>query len=189
MSAVLNISQKEWTADEFLNSPLSQNHELIEGELVETMSTGFIHGVVAQRIGRFIGNFADENNLGEVTASETGFILGKGTYRGADCAFIGNEKLKEHGYPRGFFPTAPDIAIEVVSPSNTSEEMMEKVNLYLQNGSSLVWIIYPINRVITVYRQNNLVTILRENDTLEGENVLPNFQLPLTKLFGNLPKE
>ena len=190
MSSVLNVTQKkEWTADEFFHSPLSQNHELIAGELVEVMSAGFIHGIITQRIGRFIGNFADENNLGEVTAAETGFILGENTFRGADSAFISIENLKKYGYPQGFFPIAPDIAIEVVSPSNTSEEMMEKVSLYLRNGSRLVWIIYPKNRVVAVYRQNNLVSILRETDTLEGEDILPNFQLPLEKLFADLPTE
>ena len=188
MSAVLNIKSKVWTADEFFRSPISKNHELIEGEIVETMSTGFVHGIVAQRIGRYIGNFADENNLGEVTAAETGFILNEKTYRGADSAFISNENLKKYGYPQGFFPVAPDIAIEVVSPTNTSEEMMTKVNLYLQGGSRLVWIIYPQTKVITVYRQSNVVSLLRENDTLEGEDVLPDFQLPLAKLFANLPK-
>jgi Uma2 family endonuclease len=189
MSAVLNVPQKEWTAEEFFHSPLSKDHELVNGELVETMSTGFIHGVVAQRIGRFIGNFVEENNLGEVTAAETGFILGEKTYRGADCAFISSESLQKHGYPQGFFPTAPDIAVEVVSPNNTSEEMMEKIDLYLKNGSRMVWVIYPQTRVITVYRQNNIVSLLRENDTLEGEDVLPGFQLPVAKLFANLPKE
>ena len=188
MSAVLNTQpKKDWTADEFFHSPLSQNHELIEGELVEIMSTGFIHGIIAQEIGYYILDFVKKHKLGVVTASETGFILEKNTFRGADCAFIGNENLKKHGYPQGFFPTAPDIAIEVVSPSNSSEEMMEKVGLYLRNGSRLVWIIYPKTRMITVYRQNNVVNLLRENDTLEGEDVLPNFQLPIAKLFADLP--
>lgn len=190
MSAVLDVEiKKEWTADEFFHSPLSKNHELINGELVEIMSTGFVHGVIAQEISYFVLDFAKKHNLGVVTAAETGFILGKKTYRGADSAFISNESLKKHGYPQGFFPTAPDIAIEVVSPNNTSEEMMEKTNLYLQNGSKLVWIIYPQTKVITVYRQNNIVSLLRENDVLEGEDVLPNFRMEVAKLFANLPKE
>ncbi len=189
MTAVLNLKEKEWTAEEFLYSPLSKNHELIEGELVETMSTGFIHGVVAQRIGRFIGNFAYEHQLGEVAAAETGFILGEKTYRGSDSAFISNESLKEHGYPQGFYPTAPDIAIKVVSPNNTSEEMMEKTDLYLQNGSRMVWDIFPQTRVITVYRQNNVGSLLHETDFLDGEEVLPDFRLLVAELFANLPKE
>lgn len=189
MSAVLEVSPKEWTAEEFFHSPLSKTHELVNGELVKTMSTGFIHGVIAQEIGYYILDFAKKHNLGLVAAAETGFILGEKTYRGADCAFIGRESLQKHGYPQGFFPTAPDIAVEVVSPNNTSEEMMEKIDLYLKNGSRMVWIVYPNTRVMTVYRQNNVVTLLRESDTLDGEDVLPGFQLPVEKLFANLPKE
>ena len=153
------------------------------------MPAGFIHGIVALRIGRLVGNFVEDNNLGEVVAAETGFILGGKSFRGADTAFVSNENLQKHGYPQGFFPTAPDIAVEVASPSNSSEELMEKVSLYLQNGSRLVWIIYPKTKIVTVFRLNNIISLLRENDTLDGEDVLPNFQLPLTKLFGNLPKE
>ncbi len=66
---------------------------------------------------------------------------------------------------------------------------MEKVNLYLQNGSRLVWIIYPKTKIVTVFHLNNIISLLRENDMLEGEDVLPNFQLTLSKLFSNLPKE
>jgi Uma2 family endonuclease len=134
-------------------------------------------------------DFVKKNNLGVVTAAETGFILGKGTFHAADSAFISNENLGKHGFPQGYFPTAPDIAIEVVLPNNTSEEMMEKANLYLQNGSRLVWVIYLQTKVVTVYHQNNIVNLLRESDTLEGEDVLPGFQLPVAKLFANLPKE
>lgn len=190
MNAVLNVTpKKEWTADEFFHSPLSQDHEIIEGELVKTMTAGFIHGIIAQEIGYFILDFAKKHKLGLVTAAETGFVLGEKNFLGADSAFISNESLAIHGYPQGFFPTAPDIAIEVVSPSNTSEEMMEKVNLYLQHGSRLVWIIYPQTRVVTVYRQNNLVSLLRENDTLEGEDILPGFTLPVADLFADITKE
>ena len=189
MTGVLDIKEKEWTAEEFFLSPFSKDHELIEGKLVKTMSTGFIHGIVAQEIGYQVLDFAKKNNLGLVAAAETGFIMGEKTYRGADGAFISNANLEKHGYPQGFFPVAPDIAIEVVSPNNNSEEMMEKVNLYLKNGSLMVWIIYPQTRVVTVYRQNNVVSLLRENDTLEGENVLPGFSLPVAELFANLPKD
>ena len=189
MTAVLNLKEKQWTAEDFFHSPLSKNHELIEGELFEIMSTGFVHGVVAQEIGYYILDFAKKNKLGVVTAAETGFIMGEKTCRGADSAFISNENLERHGYPQGFFPVAPDIAVEVVSPNNTSEEMMEKVNLYLENGSRMVWIVYPQTRVVTVYRQTNVVSLLRENDTLDGEDILPGFRLSVAELFASIPKE
>ncbi len=182
-------TQKEWTADEFFHSPLSQNHEIVEGELIKTMPAGFIRGVIALRAGRLIGNFVEEYNLGEVVAAETGFILGKKSFRGADAAFISTENLQKYGYPQSFFPVAPDLAVEVASPGNSSEELMEKVNLYLQGGSKMVWIFYPKTKIVTVFRLNNVISLLRENETLDGEDVLPNFRLPLSKVFGNLPSE
>lgn len=188
MSAVLQ-NQTEWTADEFFRSPLSQNHEVVNGELLKTMPAGFIHGIVTQRIGRFVGNYVADNNLGEVVAAETGFVLTGKTFRGADSAFISNEKLAEFGYPEGFFPAAPDIAVEVASPGNSSEELMEKVDLYLSAGSRLVWIVYPKRKTIHVHRQSNVINVLRETDFLDGEDVLPNFRLPLAQLFGNLPHQ
>ncbi|HEX8565711.1 MAG TPA: Uma2 family endonuclease [Pyrinomonadaceae bacterium] len=189
MSAVLqNQSPKEWTAEEFFNSPLSQNHELVEGKLVKTMPAGFIHGLVTQELSYFVTDFVKKNRLGVVVAAETGFILTGKTFRGADSAFISNEKLAEFGYPEGFFPTAPDLAVEVASPGNSSEELIEKVDLYLAAGCRLVWVVYPKRKTVYVYRQTNVINILRESEVLEGGDVLPNFSLPLAELFGNLPE-
>lgn len=189
MSAVLQNQQPtEWTAETFFDSPLSQNHELVEGKLVKTMPAGFIHGVVTQRVGRLLGNFVYENKLGEVAAAETGFVLTGKTFRGADSAFISSEKLAQFGYPEGFFPTAPDLAVEVASPGNSSEELIEKVEKYLSAGSRLVWLIYPKTKLAQVFRANNVISLLRESDALDGEDVLPGFHLPLAELFGNLPQ-
>lgn len=181
-------NQTQWTANEFFQSSLSQNHELVDGKLVKTMPAGFIHGFIAQELSYFILDFVKKNRLGVVVAAETGFVLTGTTFRGADSAFISNAKLAEFGYPEGFFPSAPDIAVEVASPGNSSEELMEKVDLYLAAGSRLVWIVYPKRKTIHVHRQSNVINVLRETDVLEGEDVLPNFRLPLAQLFGNLPQ-
>lgn len=189
MSAVLqNQIAEEWTAAEFFNSPLSKNHELIEGELVKTMPAGFIHGFITQELSYHVLDFVKKNRLGVVVAAETGFVLTGKTFRGADSAFISNEKLAEFGYPDGFFPTAPDIAVETASLGNSSEELIEKVEMYLAAGSRLVWVVYPKRKTIYVYRQSNVINVLRETDTLEGEDVLPGFRLSLAELFGNLPQ-
>ncbi|MBC7798293.1 MAG: Uma2 family endonuclease [Pyrinomonadaceae bacterium] len=189
MSAVLNVkSEQEWTAKEFYDSPLSKNHELVDGKLVKIMPAGFIHGIVANQITRLLGNFVEDNTLGVVVAAETGFILGEKKMRGADSAFVSNEKLAEFGYPEGFFPTAPDLAVEVASPNNTAEEFMEKVETYLNAESKLVWAIYPKLKIIFVHRPNDVISVLREPDELDGEDVLLDFKLSLSKLFGNLPE-
>lgn len=187
MSAVI-LDQIEWTAETFFYSPLSKNHELVNGKIVKIMPAGALHGIITNRLNRYLSNFVFEHNLGEMMAAETGFVLNEKTVRGADSAFVSNEQFARHGLPDGYFPAAPEIAIETASPSNSSDELMEKVELYIAAGSRLVWIVYPKQKMIHVYRQSNVVHVLRENDTLDGEDVLPNFKLPLAELFANLPQ-
>jgi Uma2 family endonuclease len=189
MSAVLErTTVKKMTADEFEASPFAETHELIRGELYPIMPAGTLHGVVTNRLSTYISFFVMENGLGEVTAAETGFKLLNQSCVGADIGFIGKENLAKFGVPESFFPTAPDLAVEVVSPSNTSEEISTKVEDYLSSGSRLVWIVYPKRKVVVVYRMNNTINFLHETDELNGEDVLPNFCLPLNKIFGNLPQ-
>lgn len=189
MNAVLEKTiVKNMTADEFEASPFAETYELIRGELYPIMPAGALHGLITNRISRLLANFVDENNLGEVFAAETGFRLKKNSTVGADVAFVGRENLARFGVPDSFFPTAPDLAVEVISPGNTSEEITTKVEDYLSSGSRLVWIVYPKRKVVVVYRANNMVSFLHENEELSGEDVIPNFQLPLDKIFGNMPQ-
>lgn len=188
MSAVLEKTIVEMmTADEFESSPLAETHELIRGELYPIMPAGTLHGIVASRLSAYLTIYVIENGLGEVTAAETGFKLKNNSTVGADVAFIGKEKLARFGVPDSFFPTAPDLAVEVISPSNTSEEISTKVEDYLNSGSRLVWIVYPKRKVVVVYRASNTVSFLHEPDELDGEDVIPNFRLPLDKIFGGMP--
>lgn len=189
MSAVLERTiVKKMTADEFEASPFAETHELIRGELYPIMPAGALHGVVTNRLSTYLSFFVIENGLGEVTAAETGFKLINQSTVGADIGFIGKENLAKFGIPDSFFPTAPDLAVEVVSPGSTSEEISTKVEDYLSSGSRLVWIVYPKRKVVVVYRRNNTVSFLHENEDLEGEDVIPNFRLPLEKVFGKLPQ-
>lgn len=189
MSAVLEETiTKKMTADEFEASPLAETHELIRGELYPIMPAGSLHGLITNRISKFLSYFLDEHYLGEIFAAETGFRLKNQSTVGADVSFVSKENLAKFGVPDSFFPTAPDLAVEVISPGNTSEEISTKVEDYLSSGSRLVWIVYPKRKVIIVYRPNNTVSFLHETDELSGEDVLPNFRLPLEKLFGNLPE-
>ena len=189
MSAVLERTTiKKMSADEFEASPFAETHELIRGELYPIMPAGTLHGIITNRLSAYITFFVLENDLGEVTAARTGFKLINQSTVGADIGFIGKENLAKFGVPDSFFPTAPDLAVEVVSPSNSSDEISTKVEDYLKSGSRLVWIVYPKRKIIVVYRTNNTVSFLSETDELEGEDLLPNFRLPLKKIFGNLPQ-
>jgi Uma2 family endonuclease len=179
------------TADELLMMPNSRwGFELVRGKLKKYMPAGNLHGFIASRIGRILGNFVEETGLGAVFAAETGFQLFQNpdTVRAPDSAYVGNEKLAKYGLSKGYFPDAPDLAVEVVSPNDKKKDIEDKTADYLNAGVRLIWIVYPRNGIVAVYRQNNLVSILREGDDLDGEDVLPNFRLPLEKIFGNLPE-
>lgn len=190
MSAVLETTEQiKMTADEFESSRFAETHELIRGELYPIMPAGSLHGLITNRISKFLSYFLDENFLGEIFAAETGFKLKNQSTVGADVAFVSRENLAKFGIPDSFFPTAPDLAVEVISPGNTSEEILTKVEDYLDSGSRLVWIVYPKRKVVVVYRPNNTVSFLHENDDLDGEDVIPNFRCQLTKIFGNLPEK
>lgn len=189
MSAVLEKTiVKSMTADEFEASPFAETHELIRGELYPIMPAGTLHGIVTNRLSAYLTIYVTENALGEVTAAETGFKLKNNSTVGADVAFIGKENLARYGVPDSFFPTAPDVAVEVISPGNTSEEITTKVEDYLSSGSRLVWIVYPKRKIVVVYRTNNTVSFLHETDELEGEDVIPDFRIPLSKIFGDMPQ-
>jgi len=191
MSAILEQTRTGlMTADELLMMPNSRwGYELVRGKLKKYMPAGNLHGIIALKIGRIIGNFVEENNLGVVVAAETGFLISHNpdTVRAPDSAFIGKEKLAKHGITEKFFPDAPDLAIEVVSPNDRKKDIEDKVQDYLAADVKLIWIIYPQKQFVVVHRQSKVVSILFETDELEGEEVLPNFRLPLEKLFGNLP--
>ncbi len=176
MSAVLEETQNRLiTADELFMMPNTKRGcELVRGRLIKYMPTGMIHGIVATQIGQALSNFVRANNLGIVVA--------------ADSAFVGSDKLAKHGITEKFFPDAPDLTVEVVSPSDRKKDIEEKVKDYLSAGVQLVWIIYPQNRIAAVYRQNNIVSILREDDEFDGEEFPPNFRLALSELFDNLPQ-
>ena len=193
MSAVLDLKdQKTMTADELLTMPNAQfGCELVRGKFKKYMPTGFLHGLIASRIGRIIGNFVDENDLGVTFAAETGFLIFQNpdTVRAPDSAFISKENFKKHGVTEKFFSGAPDLAVEVVSPSDRKKDIEEKIRDYLKTGVALVWIIYPQNKIVAVHRQNNITSILRETDELDGENILPNFRCSLEKIFGDLDEQ
>ena len=102
--------------------------------------------------------------------------------RGPDVAFIRAEKLPD-SIPIGFWPVAPDLAIEVASPGNSLADLQEKAIEYLEAGTQIVWIVEPRTRSVTVYRSFSDIALLRENDTLTGETLLPGFALPVSSLF------
>ncbi|MBC7929653.1 MAG: Uma2 family endonuclease [Rubrivivax sp.] len=183
------------TADELLTIPTYVNgsdrrYELIRGEMIVMSPSKPLHGIVCARLAAALINFVEANDLGMAFGAETGFVVERNpdSVLGADAAFVSNERLATVDNFEKFFPFAPDLAIEVLSPSNTVREINEKIALYFAAGSRAVWVFNPKKRTAAVYTSPSESRTLGENDTLDGGDVLPGFSLDLSKLFGGLKR-
>jgi Uma2 family endonuclease len=182
------------TADELEEMPHRDEHgndcrlELIRGELKVMSPTKPIHGIVCARLAAALINFVEANNLGMAFGAETGFVVERGpdSVLGVDAAFVSNKQLATVENFDKFFPFAPDLAIEVLSPSNTVREINEKIAFYFAAGSLAVWVFNPKKRTAAVYTSPSEFHMHGEHDTLDGGDVLPGFKLELSKLFANL---
>ena len=173
------------TADELLAMPERNcRYELVKGELITLPIEGATHGLVAAQVVMEIAAFVKARNLGKVFI-RTGFILATNpdTVRGPDVSFVSNERLVD-GNPWGYFTGAPDLAVEVVSPNDTSTEISEKVTEYLAAGTQLVAVVDPDVGTITKHHAQGNITRLSENDTLALDDIMPGFECAAAEIFG-----
>jgi Uma2 family endonuclease len=174
------------TADELLRMPDDGlRRELVRGELREMTPAGYRHGRVAMRIGSNLDVYVSGNGLGVVCAAETGFKIegAPDTVRAPDVAFIGRLRVAAAGEPEGFWPGAPDLAVEVVSPGDSFGEVEEKVFDWLRAGCRMVVVANPRKRTVTVYRSHSDIVVLTEEDELDGGDVVPGWKLPVREIF------
>ena len=180
------IVSKITTAEELLALPDDGfRYELINGELKQMSPAGHRHGRIIGRLTAPLGQFIAEHNLGEVYGAETGFKIktNPDTVRAPDIAFVRQERIDEIGDPDGYWPGAPDLAVEVLSPSDLAYEVEEKVQMWLEAGTKLIWVISPKLHIITVYRSPTSINTLTQADTLDGETIVPGFQYSIAELF------
>lgn len=180
------VTKKLITAEEFVrmpDPPDGSQQELIRGEVVTMPPPGGLHGVCCLKVGRRLGDFVDDKQLGTVTSNDTGFISERDpdTVRGPDISFWGKDRLPE--VPEGYIEVPPDLAVEVVSPSDHYSRVQNKVRHHLAHGVRLVWVVDPVDRSVTVYRSLQDVTILTEKDTLTGADVLAGFSCAVAELL------
>ena len=174
------------TADELLRMPDDGcRYELVRGELRRMSPAGSRHGKVAMTLGAALHQHVQEHGLGEVYAAETGFIIATGpdTVRAPDVAFVGRERLLDPEPPTGFWPGAPDLAAEVVSPSDAFTDVQRKVCAWLDAGTRTVLVVDPDERTVTVFRSRRDVDVLTEGDAIDGGDVVPGWSLPVATLF------
>ena len=172
------------TIDQLRKDPPRGRWELIEGRLQMMTPAGYGHGKIVGRIFRLLSEHVEAHALGVVLTGEPGFIIGRDpdTLRAPDVAFVRAER--DEPELRGFFPGAPDLAVEVVSPEDRQQDVESKADQWLEAGSAAVWVIWPATRSVTVHRRaGERPEILHEGDTLAGESLIPGFACPIDKLF------
>ena len=175
------------TAEELLERPDDDyKYELVGGELVRMSPTGAEHGVVTSKLARMLEQYLDTSLAGVCCGAETGFILQRtpDVVRAPDAAFVAAERIPATGVPTGFWPFAPDFAVEVASPSDRFTELQTKVAEYFRAGTRLVWIVEPATRTVHVYRAPHELQAFGEEDELDGGDVLPGLRCPVRRLFG-----
>lgn len=161
--------------------------ELVNGEVVEMAPVGGIHGQVTLRIGRRLAEHVERHGGGEVLVGDVGFVLNLPTdperVRAPDVAFVSSPRLPGGRLPQGFLVGAPDLAVEVLSPTDNPLEVQQKVRDYLEAGARLVWVMAPQAKTVTIYRVDGSARLLREHQDLEGEDVLPGLTISLAEVF------
>jgi len=160
--------------------------ELVAGEIVEMSKPTGEHGEITMWLSFKIASHVFNNNLGRVTAAETGFILernpdGRDTVRGLDIAFISKAKAPKP-LSRKLVEIAPDLAVEVISPGNLAGDIHKKVRELLKAGTTLIWIVYAETRTVVVHTPAGAITH-EETDILSGGAVLPGFEVRVADVF------
>jgi Uma2 family endonuclease len=170
------------TLEEFLEHDI-EGYEYVKGELVPIAPPSREHGEISVNVIRYLDAHVYQNKLGRLYTAETTFQVAERIMK-PDVAFVsttqltGNKTDKTKG-----FPIPPDLAVEVVSPSDVQSRIAEKALAYLNAGTRLVWVLEPVSQTVTVYRSETNIETLTRDDTLTGENVIPGFTCPVAHLF------
>jgi Uma2 family endonuclease len=182
---VVAIKSKRMTIEELEQEGTPEGrYELIDGELVEMPGSSSRSSMIGARFVYALLHHVKSEGLGEVFGADGGFVLfpGRDMLRVADAAFVRADRLPDPDY-LGFYRLAPDLVVEVISPSDRMSSVLAKVFLWLDAGVRLIWLADPSTRTVTVYTPDRSSHLLREDDELTGGEVLPDFCVKLSEIF------
>lgn len=182
----MDVTQRTVTAEELLLMPDDGlRSELVRGEVRRMTPAGYRHGRTAQNVAILLDTHVRENGLGVTVTAETGFKIASDpdTVRAPDAAFVRRERAEAIGDVEGYWPGAPDLAVEVVSPNDTYAEVEEKVADWLRAGTRMVLVVNPRGKTVEVRSSGKDITVLNEEDTLHGGEVVPGWTLPVADVF------
>ncbi|MHC4472003.1 MAG: Uma2 family endonuclease [Planctomycetota bacterium] len=179
-------STRPVTAEELLAMGEGKR-ELILGEVVELTPPGLRHGRIQARIAHLIMGFLEEAGSGDLVTTESGYQLTfkPDTVRAPDVAVIAAARAEGREEEIGYLPFAPDLAVEVVSPSDSFADVEAKAQMWLEHGAYVVWVVEPESRRVMVHVPDRDRRALEQDETLDGAPVLPGFTISVAKLLGS----
>ena len=180
----MTTTTRPMTAEEILLLPDDgYRYELVRGDLKQMSPSGNYHGRLASNVNVPLGSYVRANDLGQTYVADTGYLISSDTVRAPDVAFISRERLEKIGETDGYWPGAPDLVVEVISPNDRYTEVEEKVAEWLGAGARMVIVVNPRRRSVRVHRSLSDVIDLTQGDVIDGADVVPGWTLPLSEIF------
>jgi Uma2 family endonuclease len=174
------------TAEELWSMPdvPGKRFELVEGELIEMPGAGMVHALMVGLLYRLIETYSREHRLGVAFTDGLGYIIAHDSdiVRIPDVSLVSRGRLPREGIVRSFCPVPPDLAVEIVSPTDRFSDVQAKVREYLAAGTRLVWVVWPEGRSVIVHRADGVAELGSEG-VLSGGDVLPGFEVRVGQLF------
>jgi Uma2 family endonuclease len=160
-------------------------YEMIRGEVIQLAPAGMEHSEIEGETFVLLRSFVKERDLGTVWTGDAGFILERDpfTVRSPDVAFVSKARIPAQ-LQKGFFPGAPDLAVEILFPTDSLKSVEPKVMMYLRAGSGVVWVLNPRDQTLRIYRNGEETQVRGPNDEADAEPALPEFRCPVARLFG-----
>ncbi len=187
MSVAAEKDKRQWTEEELQALPKDgYDYELVDGELVMSPKNNFEHESICARLFLALASFNCAHHLGTVLGSNLGCWMHNRNCRAPDISFISKQRLQQLGFKtstRKFLPGAPDLAVEIISPSNTRAEIDSRLKDFFASGTQLAWIVHPDEQFVEVCHSPTDREILGPGAILGGETLLPGLRVPLDELF------
>jgi Uma2 family endonuclease len=184
--------------DEFMHEYGGKRYEYVDGKpqpmgeevvgkngvVTVSPATG-LHGLITNYIAFMLTGFVTTSRLGYIFGAETGFIMNReaSEMRAADVAFFAKARITSPEQLRGWLPSPPDLAVEVISEHDRAADVQRKARSYMANGTRLLWLVYPDTREIEVHRPDEPIYTLDVDDVLDGGSVLPGFPVDVKRIF------
>ena len=187
----VRVSTMLMTVEEFLNTDVPDGKaELVRGELRVTPPPGAPHGVAGMNLVLLLADHVRARKLGRVFGDSFGYVLTQlpHTVRVPDASFVRADRLPAEGIGPGLLTFAPDLAIEVLSPSESASELEEKLTDYAIAGVPLIWVIDSKRRTVRIMNATRPVRWLTETDSLDGEDVVPGFTCRVEEIFAGIAR-